>query len=109
MFNDKEITLMKRSNLEIDENGVPSYTYSNIGTYSVDVQPISADRCAKIFGVFPQVKYQVWLETKVDGFNDDTIQDFRVIYKDNTYSINQMIVWDDDWYCVHFCISKEEV
>lgn len=110
MFNDKEITLLKRCNLYVDENGCPQYDWNNIGSYKVDVQPISSDICSKKFGLYPNVKYQVFLETKIDGFNDDTIDEFRIIYKDKKYIINKIIEYDDeDWYYTNFCISRDSI
>lgn len=111
MFDDKIIKLMKRNSTEmfVDEYGVPSYKWNVIGEYYCDVQPISTNKCTEIFGSYTDVKYQVWLETKIDGFNDDTIDDFRVIYKDKKYIINKLIEYDDDWYCSNFCISRDSI
>ena len=53
MYDNKKIKLLRRGNLEVSELGVPSYEYVIIGEYNCDVQPISADKCTKIFGVFP--------------------------------------------------------
>ena len=110
MYDNKKIKLLRRGNLEVSELGVPSYEFVIIGEYNCDVQPISADKCTKIFGVFPNVKYQIWLESKIEGFNDDTIQDFKVIYKNKEFRICKLIEWDDDdWYCLNFCIERDSI
>ena len=105
MFNDKEIEIFKRSNEPIvDEHGKASYQWKSVGRYSVDVQPITQEKCKRIFGSYPNVKYQVWLEVKIDGF--DTTN-YKVKYKDKEYEILNIIEWDDDWFCYNFIIGVD--
>ena len=105
MFNDKEIIIIKRNDKpEIDEYGVATYTWEEIGTYKADVQPITQEKCSRIFGNYPNVKYQVWLEVKIEGFN---VTDYKMIYKGQELEILNIIGWDDDWYCANFCVGKD--
>lgn len=105
MFNNKTITIRKRSKEPvIDEYGVASYEWNDVGNYFADVQPISQEKCKMIFGSYPNVKYQVWLEFKIYGFNTT---DFKMVYKGIEYDIYSIIEWDDDWYCLNFCVGKD--
>ena len=105
MFNDKEIEIFKRSNEpKVDEHGKASYQWKSVGRYSVDVQPITQEKCKRIFGSYPNVKYQVWLEVKIDDF--DTTN-YKVKYKDKEYEILSIIEWDDDWFCYNFIIGVD--
>ncbi len=106
MFNDKDIVIIKRSNEPtIDEYGKASYQWEEIGKYKVDVQPITQEKCKRIFGSYPNVKYQIWLETNIDGFNTT---DYKVKYKDKEYEILNIIEWDDDdWYCLNFIVGVD--
>ena len=105
MFDTKKITIMKRaSDPTIDEYGVATYQWDEIGIYYADVQPITQENCKRIFGNYPNVKYQVWLERKIEGFNTT---DFKVVYNNREYEILNIIEWDDDWYCLNFCIGAD--
>lgn len=107
MFNNKSITIKKRSNTPvINEHGVASYEWVEVGSYKVDIQPISEEKCKMIFGAYPNVKYQVWLEKKVEGFNTT---DYRVIYKGIEYEILKILEWDDDWYCLNFVLGVDDI
>ena len=63
MFNDKDIVILKRSSEPvIDEHGKASYEWKEVGKFKADVQPITQEKCKRIFGSYPNVRYQVWLE-----------------------------------------------
>lgn len=105
MFNDKEIDIYKRSSEPVvDEYGTTSYKWKYIGTYSVDVQPITQEKCKRIFGSYPNVKYEIWLEAKIDDF--DTTN-YKIKYKDKEYEILSIIEWDDDWFCYNFIVGVD--
>lgn len=105
MFNDKEIDVYKRDKEpKVDEYGQTSYKWRYVGTYSVDVQPITLEKCKEIFGAYPNVKYQIWLETKIDDF--DTTN-YKIKYKDKEYEILDIIEWDDDWFCYNFIVGVD--
>lgn len=105
MFDDKEIIIIKRSKEPVvNEYGQASYQWESIGSYKVDLQPISQEKCKQIFGAYPNVKYQVWLESKIEGFNTT---DFKIKYKDKEYEILSIIEWDDDWFCYNFCVGVD--
>jgi hypothetical protein len=105
LFNDKEIEIMKRSDEPVvDEHGKASYKWQYIGTYKVDVQPITQEKCKRMFGTYPNVKYEVWLEDAIDDFNTT---DFKVIYKNKEYEILNIIEWDDDWFCYNFILGVD--
>lgn len=105
MFDDKNITIIKRSNEPaIDEYGKASYQWEEIGTYKADVQPITQEKCKRIFGTYPNVKYQVWLEVKINEFDTTNC---RIKYNNIEYEILNIIEWDDDWYCLNFCIGVD--
>lgn len=105
MFNDKKIEILKRDKEpKVDENGKASYKWKSVGRYSVDVQPITQEKCKRIFGSYPNVKYQVWLEVKIDGF--DTTN-YKVKYNNKEYEILSIIEWDDDWFCYNFIIGVD--
>lgn len=106
MFNDKLIGIIKRSEVPvIDEYGVATYQWVGVGEYFADVQPITQEKCARIFGSYPNVKYQVWLEVEIEGFNTT---DFKMVYKGQELEILNIIEWDDeDWYCVNFCVGRD--
>ena len=105
LFNNKEIEVIRRSDEPIvDEYGKTSYKWHSIGTYKVDVQPITQEKCKRIFGAYPSVKYEVWLEVKIDDFNTT---DFKVIYKNKEYEILNIIEWDDDWFCYNFILGVD--
>lgn len=107
MFNDKPITIKKRrSQPTINEYGVASYEWDIVGTYLVDVQPISQEKCKMIFGSYPNVKYQVWLDDKVEGFNTTN---FRVEYKGTEYEVLCILEWDDDWHCLNFVLGVDDI
>ena len=78
---------MKRSDEPVvDEHGKASYKWQYVGTYKVDVQPITQEKCKRMFGAYPNVKYEVWLEDAIDDFNTT---DFKVIYKNKEYEIDK--------------------
>lgn len=105
LFNDKEIEIIKRSDEPVvDEHGKASYKWQYIGTYKVDVQPITQEKCKRMFGAYPNVKYEVWLEDAIDDFNTT---DFKVIYKNKEYEILNIIEWDDDWFCYNFILGVD--
>ena len=105
LFNDKEIEIIKRSDEPVvDEHGKASYKWQYIGTYKVDVQPITQEKCKRMFGTYPNVKYEVWLEDAIDDFNTT---DFKVIYKNKEYEILNIIEWDDDWFCYNFILGVD--
>jgi hypothetical protein len=105
LFNDKEIEIMKRSDEPVvDEHGKASYKWQYVGTYKVDVQPITQEKCKRMFGAYPNVKYEVWLEDAIDDFNTT---DFKVIYKNKEYEILNIIEWDDDWFCYNFILGVD--
>ena len=105
MFNDKEIEIIKRSDEPVvDEHGKASYKWQYVGTYKVDVQPITQEKCKRMFGAYPNVKYEVWLEDAIDDFNTT---DFKVIYKNKEYEILNIIEWDDDWFCYNFILGVD--
>ena len=105
LFNDKEIEIIKRSKEPIvDEYGKTSYKWDVVGRYKVDLQPITQEKCKRIFGSYPSVKYEVWLEVKIDDFNTT---DFKVIYKNKEYEILNIIEWDDDWFCYNFILGVD--
>ena len=105
LFNDKEIEVMKRSDEPVvDEHGKASYKWQYIGTYKVDVQPITQEKCKRMFGAYPNVKYEVWLEDAIDDFNTT---DFKIIYKNKEYEILNIIEWDDDWFCYNFILGVD--
>lgn len=105
MFDDKVITIIKRSKEPvIDEYGKASYQWEEIGDYSADVQPITIEKCKKIFGSYPNVKYQVWLESKINDFNTT---DYRIKYNNIEYEVLNIIEWDDDWYCLNFVVGVD--
>ena len=96
---------MKRSDEPVvDEHGKASYKWQYIGTYKVDVQPITQEKCKRMFGTYPNVKYEVWLEDAIDDFNTT---DFKVIYKNKEYEILNIIEWDDDWFCYNFILGVD--
>lgn len=96
---------MKRSDEPVvDEHGKASYKWQYIGTYKVDVQPITQEKCKRMFGAYPNVKYEVWLEDAIDDFNTT---DFKVIYKNKEYEILSIIEWDDDWFCYNFILGVD--
>lgn len=96
---------MKRSDEPVvDEHGKASYKWQYIGTYKVDVQPITQEKCKRMFGAYPNVKYEVWLEDAIDDFNTT---DFKVIYKNKEYEILNIIEWDDDWFCYNFILGVD--
>ena len=105
MFNDKTITIIKRSEEPtVDEYGKASYQWESLGNYKADVQPITQEKCKQIFGSYPNVKYQIWLEAKVKDFNTTN---FKIIYNDIEYEILNIIEWDDEWYCLNFIIGVD--
>ena len=105
LFNDKEIEIIKRSDEPVvDEHGKASYKWQYVGTYKVDVQPITQEKCKRMFGAYPNVKYEVWLEDAIDDFNTT---DFKVIYKNKEYEILSIIEWDDDWFCYNFILGVD--
>lgn len=105
LFNDKEIEIIKRSDEPVvDEHGKASYKWQYIGTYKVDVQPITQEKCKRMFGAYPNVKYEVWLEDAIDDFNTT---DFKVIYRNKEYEILNIIEWDDDWFCYNFILGVD--
>lgn len=105
LFNDKEIEIMKRSDEPVvDEHGKASYKWQYVGTYKVDVQPITQEKCKRMFGAYPNVKYEVWLEDAIDDFNTT---DFKVIYRNKEYEILNIIEWDDDWFCYNFILGVD--
>ena len=105
LFNDKEIEIIKRSDEPVvDEHGKASYKWQYVGTYRVDVQPITQEKCKRMFGAYPNVKYEVWLEDAIDDFNTT---DFKVIYKNKEYEILNIIEWDDDWFCYNFILGVD--
>ena len=105
LFNDKEIEIIKRSDEPVvDEHGKASYKWQYIGTYKVDVQPITQEKCKRMFGTYPNVKYEVWLEDAIDDFNTT---DFKVIYRNKEYEILNIIEWDDDWFCYNFILGVD--
>lgn len=96
---------MKRSDEPVvDEHGKASYKWQYIGTYKVDVQPITQEKCKRMFGTYPNVKYEVWLEDAIDDFNTTN---FKVIYKNKEYEILNIIEWDDDWFCYNFILGVD--
>lgn len=96
---------MKRSDEPVvDEHGKASYKWQYIGTYKVDVQPITQEKCKRMFGTYPNVKYEVWLEDAIDDFNTT---EFKVIYKNKEYEILNIIEWDDDWFCYNFILGVD--
>lgn len=96
---------MKRSDEPVvDEHGKASYKWQYIGTYKVDVQPITQEKCKRMFGAYPNVKYEVWLEDAIDDFNTT---DFKVIYRNKEYEILNIIEWDDDWFCYNFILGVD--
>lgn len=96
---------MKRSDEPVvDEHGKASYKWQYVGTYKVDVQPITQEKCKRMFGAYPNVKYEVWLEDAIDDFNTT---DFKVIYKNKEYEILNIIEWDDDWFCYNFILGVD--
>lgn len=96
---------MKRSDEPVvDEHGKASYKWQYIGTYKVDVQPITQEKCKRMFGAYPNVKYEVWLEDAIDDFNTT---EFKVIYKNKEYEILNIIEWDDDWFCYNFILGVD--
>lgn len=104
MFNTKSITIIKRSDdYTVDDYGVITHNMETVGTYKVDIQPISREKCKLVYGDFPNVKYQVWLEQKVEGISTD----YKVIYNGIEYEILNIIEWDDDWYCLNFVIGVD--
>lgn len=109
MYNNKKIKLIKRDNVEIDENGCANYNWEQVGEYWCDLQPITSEKCIKVFGTYPNVRYQIWLEKDIEGFNPDTIEQFKVIYKDIEYKILSAIEWEDDWYCINFIIGCDSI
>lgn len=105
LFNDKEIEIIKRSDEPVvDEHGKASYKWQYVGTYKVDVQPITQEKCKRMFGAYPNVKYEVWLEDAIDDFNTT---DFKVIYRNKEYEILNIIEWDDDWFCYNFILGVD--
>ena len=105
LFNDKEIEIIKRSDEPVvDEHGKASYKWQYVGTYRVDVQPITQEKCKRMFGAYPNVKYEVWLEDVIDDFNTT---DFKVIYRNKEYEILNIIEWDDDWFCYNFILGVD--
>lgn len=105
MFDDKEITIIKRSSEPVvDIYGKTSYQWDVVGSFNADLQPITQEKCKQIFGAYPNVKYQVWLESKIDGFNTT---DYKIKYKDKEYEILSIIEWDDDWFFYNFCIGVD--
>lgn len=96
---------MKRSDEPVvDEHGKASYKWQYVGTYKVDVQPITQEKCKRMFGAYPNVKYEVWLEDAIDDFNTT---DFKVIYRNKEYEILNIIEWDDDWFCYNFILGVD--
>ena len=96
---------MKRSDEPVvDEHGKASYKWQYIGTYKVDVQPITQEKCKRMFGAYPNVRYEVWLEDAIDDFNTT---DFKVIYRNKEYEILNIIEWDDDWFCYNFILGVD--
>ena len=96
---------MKRSDEPVvDEHGKASYKWQYVGTYRVDVQPITQEKCKRMFGAYPNVKYEVWLEDAIDDFNTT---DFKVIYRNKEYEILNIIEWDDDWFCYNFILGVD--
>lgn len=96
---------MKRSDEPVvDEHGKASYKWQYIGTYKVDVQPITQEKCKRMFGAYPNVRYEVWLEDAIDDFNTT---DFKVIYRNKEYEILNIIEWNDDWFCYNFILGVD--
>ena len=105
LFNDKDIVIIKRSSEPvIDEHGKASYEWKEVGKFKADVQPITQEKRKRIFGSYPNVRYQVWLEKRIPDF--DTTN-FRVKYKNKEYEILSIIEWDDDWFCYNFCMGVD--
>ena len=106
MFNNKKIRVTKRSDeYEVDEYGVIKHVDKSLGEYLVDIQPISKEKCKLIFGDFPNVKYQVWSDFRIEGFSTDC----KVIYNGVEYEVLNIIEWDDDWYCLNFIVGVDIV
>ena len=93
MLYNKEITIYKKGNMTVDENGIPSYSEIIVETLKVDIQPISDAKVKRTYGEFDNIQYRIYINKIIPNLNTSV---YYVVYKSEKYMIKSIIAYDDD-------------
>ena len=91
LFN-KTISIRKKSRMEVDDNGIPTYTWTEAYNLKADIQPITDAKVRKTHGEYDNVQYKVYINKYIDL----NTSDYKVVYNSKEYIIKSIIGYDDD-------------